>query len=193
MKKFLCALGLLAAAPGASATVINFDAYELPGAGYTEFRNGYSEKGFTLSRANVLLIPQQDQAFYKGSASMLVSYWDDTVMLGSDTGLFSLKSIDLARFANWGDMDVTFTGWKANGETVRQTFAAYGSAFTTHQFSAEFSQLDAVTWTQGPTGYAMHFDNIVVERHGIPEPASAALLGLGLAAFAALRHRKAKA
>jgi len=130
---------------------------------------------------------------------------------------FDLQSIDLAReflfnnpSAGVSYPEVTFTGIKTDGSTVSQTFSVdqEGFFFRTFTFSADFSNLVLVNWTQPLFGttdpddpnliLGLHqFDNIVVDVsvNVIPEPSSISMFCLGVVGIGlggrTLRRRRA--
>ena len=92
---------------------------------------------------------------------------------------------------------VTFTGNLVGGGTVTQKVALLGNtSFQTVDFSG-FTNLLSVTWAQSSAGDSAlnQFDNIVVDGApapaDVPEPASIALLGLGLAGILAMARKNA--
>jgi hypothetical protein len=91
-------------------------------------------------------------------------------------------------------MMVMFTGFRMPGmsgpSTVTQTFnlALDAMSLTRFMFSGDFTNLTSVRMAIGAPDFAVQFDN--VSAAVIPEPATVALFGLGLAGVAAYARRR---
>lgn len=99
-------------------------------------------------------------------------------------------------FSSYGQATgIDVIGQVVGGGAVENIFNFTSGNFQQFNLGAGFSNLSSVTFTAIGNRSTVEFliDNIVVGApSSVPEPASAALLGLGLAAFAASRRKSAK-
>jgi hypothetical protein len=194
MKKNVFAALLLAIAgiASANATTITFDALEQSGTG-AQVMSTYTESGFLLTAQNDFGSAFQGNTdFYAGSAGLLNNRGNElTTLTKVGGGTFSLNGISLAEASTiYGPgAIVTFIGNIHGGGTVSESFTVGNAlAFTAYTFTG-FSNLDSVTWLQ--TAPYSQFDNIVLDANAVPEPASLALIGLGIAGLVASRRKAA--
>lgn len=156
----------VAGAASLESFVIDFESLAAPGTDAT-YMATYTEDGFTLvsesnSSESAFASPQSDNTdAYEGSAA-LVNNEDNgvTALTKDDGGTFNAESIDLAELWTFGEgsRDVPFTGTRADGSTVSQTFTTDGiRGFQTFTFEG-FTDLVSLSWIQL---YPYHeFDNI---------------------------------
>ena len=104
--------------------------------------------------------------------------------------LFSILSFEGTNLDPNFSITLTFVGNLDGGGTVMETFVPTVNLFTAFAFDASWTGLTSVEVTT--TGHNGAIDNIHVTPATIPEPATVALLGIGLAGLAA-RMRRNKA
>lgn len=165
----------------ASAATMTFDA--IPQGFFT---GPYSENGLVFS---------QDAGFMFGSSSggNPGGHFDAPNFQGAvqtfamaDSSSFNLISIDLAIWAGTNPQDQVFVGTLAGGGTVTATMNVPADfLWRTYQFDSSWTGLSSVSYVWNVTSQ----DNIVVSPSDIPEPASAALLGMFALGLAGLRRR----
>lgn len=129
-----------------------------------------------------------------GFAAVFVNYGSTTTtMTQVGGGVFDFTSIDLADVYNNGvasTIELTFNYFAGGNFTQSVTLDSLVGPQT---FIFNQTALASVSWvtTAGDNGWNQ-FDNVVVNNNQVqqvPEPASLALLGLGLAALAARRSK----
>ena len=188
--RFLLVGSVVLFASEAAAVVLDFESLEHVDA-LTEFHGQiYNEDGFELSTFDFpgFATFGTQEARFSGSTALFNDVIGGVTLLRHAAGLsFSLSSIDLTELNDPLMSSVTFVGFSALGPTVFQTFVLDGNAFQpeTFAFGPEFSNLSLVSWTQSAPFH--QFDNIVVEA--VPEPASLALVALGVLALGLYRRR----
>lgn len=214
IKSLACALAFACAVPAANAAVITFDklattttagGIAYASYGYTYFFSGAAAtvNGFTFtSNANAYFM---GPAYSTASSATAASPYNGTdyymaysgfVMKAADQSAFSLSSVDLGYWSGSGTAITTLTGTRPDGTTVTQSLTAViNNSANANDFSTlvlnDFTNLASVKFTSTSSSF-IAIDNLVVNAStAVPEPASLAMIGLGLAALAALRRRKA--
>ncbi len=149
-------------------TVIDFESLADSGNSVTTMAS-YSEDGFTLvdpadTASTAFSSPQVGSWLYEGSTSLLNNYGNHVTKLTKDDGgTFTVASIDIGELmpSSPDAVEVTFTGVRANGSTVTQTFTTDGVlGFQTFAFDG-FKDLVALTWVQAAPYH--QFDNITLD------------------------------
>jgi hypothetical protein len=178
---------------------------DVPSGTVTVF-NPYTSQGFQLTSTSggfVFNSPDTgngsfqtvgNNPFYAG-ANGLMAFVPATITLTQTNGdPFSLLSIDLARsFAFDPAPSVAFTGTLAGGGTVHQMLTVTTSSppLTFQTFDPTgFTNVISVSWEQDVVaGEGVHqFGNIHLVTGAVPEPASLALLAVGIALALADTH-----
>lgn len=160
--------------------------------GFLHPGNPYTAHGVTYITANNLIV-KPDSGYGSASNVFLYDQWSPLPglisgaynMFGFDLGVLGLDSlIDYSLTTNIGTYN--FNNVAVPNVNQGMTFFGFiadpGETFTGFNFVSQLGN-----------GHAAALDNVTLGTQGnnqIPEPASLALLGIGLAGFAAARRRK---
>jgi hypothetical protein len=147
-----------------------------------------------------------------GTNILLLPYGQSFVTMSRHGGgTFSLSGFDGTGAANFNEShasgyipkQINVVGNTADGTQVTQSFSIDKSVqsgplpFISYSFNEFFTDLVSVSFSSSgslaPDMYnGFSIDNISASASDVPEPASIALLGIGLLGYAALRRRPAK-
>ena len=120
----------------------------------------YTEDGFTITAADGSS-PGLWGSTVLGFGDRLVDFENQIVTIASDSGTFGVSSIQLeGRAFIGGSINYTFTGHKADGTVVTQTFSLDDQiGLQTFNFDSQFTNLVSLTTDDAPFA---HIDNLVL-------------------------------
>ncbi|MDD3354425.1 PEP-CTERM sorting domain-containing protein [Zoogloea sp.] len=191
--KLISGITLALACTAASAAVINFDSQIAPGTVGPNNGFGFTDSGFVFSQnMDVIDVSPTGGGWstgvgsgHSGKFAALNNYYGNMVMTQVGGGTFSVQ-------------DLWLNGWQ--GQLTSVTIEGLLAGAVTDSVSLTFSS----PWTNAVLNFAA-VDTLRINTNGgflvddiqvngsnaIPEPTSAALLGLGLAGLGLARRRRA--
>lgn len=202
MPRILLALALSLAATTAHAGLVTLTFDNLTTNDALEHFIGptYSVDGLTLTATDNDPLTPPDFAFFgtqatqfDGSTALFHHISDGEIALTrSGGGSFDLLSMDVAEVPNLDvngqpvptTFSIAFTGTRADGSTITESFNGQGFPTISTVLFPEFTDVVSVDWFQGPGGPGTgthQFDNIVVQAPSVvPEPPTFVLFAFGL-------------
>ena len=195
----LLACALFAVCGSSFAAVLEFNSPE------QWWIDNYSEDGFNVTRSfgDGMGVLAGGDGYWNTTGSSHLMTWTNIgstsgfTLTKGDGGNFSLSSFDYGNgyvAGNQRPTSILVTGI-SGGNTLTSTISITDAGIYSYSFSSDWANLTSVSFAANGSGNRSIFDNIVVDapsQNNVPEPASLALFGLGLAglSFASRRKRK---